>query len=461
MPGGFKWEVQYAKRKSRKGRAMGGIITGVRKGIRIEGKGRTDKGGMLEVMIEREGERWRLVGVYINGDLEEKLEEMNEWMEEEGDRVRTIIGGDFNARTGNLGGGIVMGEDEGEEGKGRKSKDTKVNGEGRRLVEKLKERGWAIMNGGVTGDEEGGWTYMGPKGRSVIDYVIGNEKVREEITKLEIGDRVDSDHMPVVIWIRGKGGGGEGKGIKRKRRWSWTKEGKEKFRERIGEIWEKQRDEQEEKGVEGEWEEKKRKIQEVLDKGKEGEGKERREKKRGWFDGECRREKGEVAKELKRWKRIGGKGEEYRKRKKEYKRLCRKKKEEDNVEWTRKAMEARTEGQVWEVVRRERGKGKGGMGGGIEIEEWNRYFRELLGGVESRVVMRGNRMEKGREEDQIEKGEIRRAIGRLKERKARWGWMGYREKCGNMEGRELRSGYGRYAIGYGRGKGGLGNGVRG
>ena len=307
MPGGFRWEVQYARRKSKKGRAMGGIIMGARKGVGIEGKCRADKEGMMEVMIEREGERWRLVGVYINGEMEEKLEEKKEWMEEEG-RIRTIIGGDFNARTGDLGGRVEMGGEEGGVGKGRKSKDTRVNGEGRRMVKRLEEVGWAIMNGGVAGDEEGGWTYMGPNGKSVIDYVIGNEEVGEEIKKLEIGERMDSDHMPVIVWIGGKGGGGERKGKKRKRRWSWTDEGKKEFRERLGEIWERQGSEQEEGGIEGEWEKKKKKIQEVLDKGKEGERKEKGEKKRGWFDRECREEKGEVVKELKRWKRNGGRG---------------------------------------------------------------------------------------------------------------------------------------------------------
>ena len=129
---------------------------------------------------------------------------------------------------------------------------------------------------------------MGPNGKSVIDYVIGNEEVGEEIKKLEIGERMDSDHMPVIVWIGGKGGGGERKGKKRKGRWSWTDEGKKVFRERLGEIWERQGSENEEGGIEGEWEKKKKKIQEVLDKGKEGERKEKGEKKRGWFDREPR-----------------------------------------------------------------------------------------------------------------------------------------------------------------------------
>lgn len=34
----------------------------------------------------------------MNGDMERKLEVMRDWMEEEEEEKRTIIGGDFNAR---------------------------------------------------------------------------------------------------------------------------------------------------------------------------------------------------------------------------------------------------------------------------------------------------------------------------------------------------------------------------
>jgi len=40
----------------------------------------------------------RIIGIYVNGDVEKKLEELREWMKGEG--VKTIIGGDFKARTG-------------------------------------------------------------------------------------------------------------------------------------------------------------------------------------------------------------------------------------------------------------------------------------------------------------------------------------------------------------------------
>jgi len=37
--------------------------------------------------------------VYVNKDMEKKLEELMEWKEELEEEVKTINGGDFNART--------------------------------------------------------------------------------------------------------------------------------------------------------------------------------------------------------------------------------------------------------------------------------------------------------------------------------------------------------------------------
>lgn len=60
-------------------------------------------------------------------------------MEEREESVRTIFGGDFDARTGEEGG--RMEEVGKEEEKRRRSKDKKVNKEGRRLVKVIRERG--------------------------------------------------------------------------------------------------------------------------------------------------------------------------------------------------------------------------------------------------------------------------------------------------------------------------------
>lgn len=94
----------------------------------------------------------------MNRDLDKKLEILGEWAEEKERGVRLLVGGDFNARTGNEGGGLWglwgLGEEEGFE-QVRRSKDCNVNREGRKLCDFVEEQGWTIFNGNIRGDEEG------------------------------------------------------------------------------------------------------------------------------------------------------------------------------------------------------------------------------------------------------------------------------------------------------------------
>lgn len=76
----------------------------------------------------------------------------------------------------------------------RRSRDKKVNTDGRMLVRRLKETRWFILNGDVEGDEEGNWTYTGGRGESIIDYVLLEEKGREGIRRMEVAENIDSDH---------------------------------------------------------------------------------------------------------------------------------------------------------------------------------------------------------------------------------------------------------------------------
>lgn len=192
------------RRRNRKGRAMGGIILGIRKDIALEIKqAEWKEEGIVTGKVVVGKEKWRIVGVYVREDREKKLEELRKWLEgEEGEEITAIIGGDFNAKTGEMGGRIVMEEGE-EDDKNRNCKDKKVNKEGWRLVEVLEEAGWSILNGSTKGDEKGEYTYTGGKGNTVIDYVIGDERIREEVVRLEVGEETDSDHHPVVCWIKG------------------------------------------------------------------------------------------------------------------------------------------------------------------------------------------------------------------------------------------------------------------
>jgi len=168
-------------------------------------------------------------------------------MEERDEEIKTMIGGDFNARTGE------EGEWEEEEGKdkeelGRRSKDKKINKEGRKLLEVIEERGWMILNGNVKGDEEGEFTFTGGKSETIIDYVIGDKRVKERVERMGIGERIDSDHHPVIVWIKGRVRREErrGGGKRLRSREIWNEEGRKEFMEKIGKMGERKVDLQEE-----------------------------------------------------------------------------------------------------------------------------------------------------------------------------------------------------------------------
>lgn len=313
-----------------------------------------------------------------------------------------------------------MGEEEEKEmEKGRKSKDKKLDKEGRKLVELVEERGWEIFNGSIEGDREGEFTYTGGKGSTVIDYIIGDRETREKVKRMRVGDRIDSDHHPLEMWIEGKRRGGKrGRGKRgggKKGRGIWNEEGKKKFKEKI-EAWEGK----EEEGIEEEWVGMEGRIKEVLlEVEKEMEG--GKMERSGWWDEECVKKKKVVRRKLREWRRNEGDGEEYRKEKREYKELCERKKKVENDRWERRAEEAKKESEVWEIINKER-KWRRRVGEGIEMVEWKEYFMRLTGGVEEKVVRgrrrKGGNEKEGDEEEEISVGEIKKMMKKIKDGKA-------------------------------------------
>lgn len=66
--------------------------------------------------------------------MDRKLKNLKCWTEKGEEVVETIIGGDINVRIGEKGGWMKEEEME-EDGKGRRSKNKKINGEGRKMLE--------------------------------------------------------------------------------------------------------------------------------------------------------------------------------------------------------------------------------------------------------------------------------------------------------------------------------------
>lgn len=94
MPKGYKWGVQFAGRKSKKGRAMGGMIMGIKweiveKGVQIE----TQIEGKIVGRLRTEKERLRIVGVYVNSDLERIFQNMRKWVEEREEGMVKLLEG--------------------------------------------------------------------------------------------------------------------------------------------------------------------------------------------------------------------------------------------------------------------------------------------------------------------------------------------------------------------------------
>jgi len=53
----------------------------------------------------------------------------------------------------------------------------------------------------MRGDEKGKSTCIERRGESVIDYVLINQKAWDKIKKMEVGNRVESEHQPVEVEI--------------------------------------------------------------------------------------------------------------------------------------------------------------------------------------------------------------------------------------------------------------------
>lgn len=417
LPRGFRWECQTAKRLKKKGRAIGGVITGVREGLEEVRKGKEarEHEGIVCRNVVVEGRNWKIVTVYVNGDMDEKIREIKETIGEKSEEGLVIVGGDFNARTGTKGAMIMDGKIE-EEGR-RKSKDKKLDGNGKKMIKWIEEEGWGILNGEVDGDEEGEFTFIGGVGESVIDYAIANIEMREKVESMKIEWRVESDHLPLVVTVTAGGVKKPRKARKTKMVCDWSKVGTGIYKKEM---------EKAEIATGETVEERLGRIKEVVRKAmvkKEvrigrGEGKNR------WWDEECKEMKRQLRESFRKWRRGKCNKQTYRECKKTYEVMCEEKREKEREKMLNEAMSARTEAEVWKIVNKERKTWKG-VDEGIGMEEWSEYFRDLLNGYEEFQGQeregesgKGKTQENKEERRDIELEEVWKVVKDLKEGKA-------------------------------------------
>ncbi|KAH0813914.1 hypothetical protein GEV33_008877 [Tenebrio molitor] len=251
-----------------------------------------------------------------------------------------LLGGDFNGRIGER--GARNWEEEKGDGK-RKTKDKVENAEGKRLIEWIEENGWEVLNGNKRGDEEGEVTYVGSRGETVIDYAIVNEAAWERVKEFKVGERVDSDHLPLEITIEGTNQEEKEKGGTREEEKKvivkvWSEHGVKEYRRRLEEATFKEQEIEKMVTELKEVIEKATKKKKMIVRGSKGAG-----KKNGWWDRECEQSKREVVKALRGWRRNKIDRSRFLEAKRRYRERCREKKNQKREREEKEIKEIRTE----------------------------------------------------------------------------------------------------------------------
>lgn len=397
----YEVRQRYAKREKKKGRAKGGLLLAVKKGCGIEAdwdEEESDEALAMNWMME--GERWTWGVIYMGQNRKENYEIMNKWIEK-GKEGITILCGDFNARTEKEGG---LWDSSGEKEE-RRSKDTRMNEEGKEMVKWLEENGMGIGNGATEGDERGEWTFIGGRGCTTIDYVVRNEAGRDKIKSMKVGERLKSDHLPLEIKLQASGKKREEeKGQEKKKIIVWEEGGEEVFKEKLLEQGEKLN-----------WKDFKEKIQRALPvkeiRQKEGNNKEK------WWDEECHREKMKLKEGYRKLRKGEKSEEEWRRMRRGYRDMIKGKKRKRNIEWLNEIEEDKSMKTFWKEVGGKRRREA--VDKSIPKEQWREHFRKQYVVKEDREEEGEWREEKPKEEiEEITIEEIRETIRRLKNKKA-------------------------------------------
>lgn len=72
------------------------------------------------------------------------------------------------------------------------------------MLKMMAGQDWHILNGNIEGDEDGEYTYIEKRGKSVIDYVVTNTVGIDKVLNFRIKDRVESDHQSLNVMTRGR-----------------------------------------------------------------------------------------------------------------------------------------------------------------------------------------------------------------------------------------------------------------
>ena len=145
---------------------------------------------------------------YFNEEIFEKLEvEIEDFIK----KGYVMLLGDFNARTGQEsdsvcrdGQNFILNDCSNMSFKTscRNTFNPIVNSHGKRLLDLCKSFDLRILNGRITGDSLGRFTYSTQNGDSTVDYIITDQCLFNSVKYFTVNKQLFlSDHCPISVWI--------------------------------------------------------------------------------------------------------------------------------------------------------------------------------------------------------------------------------------------------------------------
>ncbi|XP_025160330.1 trichohyalin-like [Harpegnathos saltator] len=263
---------------------------------------------------------------------------------------------------------------------------------------------------------------------------LKEREMKEDIVReFKVGERVDSDHMPMMVEIKGNGDCREEEEEgeeERKTRIRWDKKAIENFKKGTEKILDTTGEEleEEQESVERKWLSLKKVIGEALVK-EEWKWKRKGIGHKEWWDKSCMKMKRRVHREFRNWRRGRISREKYMEARKTLKKHVENRKRKKKKEEEEELRNLRNKREVWEFINRRRGKRKQ-VKNNIDKEGWKEYFMELLEVIEENTKEErtfiqerkedevGGNQEEEEGEEELKEEEIIEAIDKLKRKKA-------------------------------------------
>ena len=397
-----KFEKNARKREgSRRGRMAGGLVMYLKNSIKNAQEINNKMEEVLWIKMNHKSVVL-LIGVvyrqpdqskYFNANFFQQMQEEIEDMKIKFPDAELIVGGDFNSRVGVETEIIEINVEPNAAGEGmqyynlpdRKNKDIVQNTNGKKLIDLCKSCDLIISNGRTKGDELGEYTFISPQGKSCIDLILITPILFNMKYDLQVGERTESSHFPITVKLEDVNNIEQNEeNCKKYVRYKWREDKKETFINRH-------------KSEKVKY--KKNKINQLLEKsdtnevineinmlieylGEEMKIKTKKSNKRDWFDLECKRKKEDLKKKLRKFRKQNIGIEEYLEHKKEYKKICNKKKDDFIKKKVNEIVSAaieKKEKEFWSLISSSSGRTRSyKICNEIAPQTWIDYYKKLF-----------------------------------------------------------------------------------